>query len=419
LQSSPNRYVVATGATDMTVRLWRINPMADKQKHQKTTQVFKCARIDGKIDSLAWSKCGKWLAAGTGYRDGADGFVCVWSMEQGSNQYLVEHAIRSRPTLRFGRTYALCFSNDALFIYCGDTVGNIWCFNLESERIVGLLQNHSDIIYDLCCDALGTSLYSVSLDRSIAVIVIPEECGGIKGARDCYDDKLDIKRKKKGNTKNNKRASKKGKDKHLRSRSTSQAKVTQPQKQFSSMTLKELLDEAKDDDEFKTYEGIELFKDDKYNFWRIRISKDGKTLVTATRKIKIFNITGKDSIEEGPNVTDMDNDHVKSLNLRNGYILTSRAGCIRSKLFDIKNGKEIKTIKCRKAIAQSDFLCDDSYCVVLQQELIPNEPPKAPSMRLYQYNKDKKLQIPLEPQTPMKKTPTTNTPEVMPDTTDT
>ena len=73
LQSSPNRYVVATGATDQTVRLWRINPEADKAKGQKTTQVFKCARVDGKIDSLCWSNDGKWLAAGTGYRS-----VCVF-----------------------------------------------------------------------------------------------------------------------------------------------------------------------------------------------------------------------------------------------------------------------------------------------------------------------------------------------------
>ena len=64
MQSSPDQYIVATGATDMTVRLWKINPEADKSKGQKTAQVWKCARIDGKIDSLAWSNDGKLLAAG-------------------------------------------------------------------------------------------------------------------------------------------------------------------------------------------------------------------------------------------------------------------------------------------------------------------------------------------------------------------
>ncbi len=140
LRSLPNRYIVATGSTDITVRLWRINPTPDKSKGQKTTAVFKCARIDGKIDSLCWNKEGSLLAAGTGHRDGAAGFVCVWSMEEGKSQYMVEHAIRSRPTLRFGRTYALCFSPDSQFVYCADTVGSIWCINLESERIVGLFQ---------------------------------------------------------------------------------------------------------------------------------------------------------------------------------------------------------------------------------------------------------------------------------------
>mmetsp|Transcript_9886 Transcript_9886/g.15837 ORF Transcript_9886/g.15837 Transcript_9886/m.15837 type:complete len:932 (-) Transcript_9886:265-3060(-) len=422
LAASPNRYVVATAATDMTVRLWRINPEADKAKGQKTTQVIKCARIDGKVDSIAWSNDGKLFAAGTGYRDGAEGFVCVWCME-GSAQYEVERAIRSRPTLRFGRCYALTFSNDGSHIFCGDTVGSIWCINLESERIVGLFQNHSDIVYDICMHPNGTSLYSVSLDKTIAVIVIPEECGGTKGARDSYaslhgdeskeeDSKQDyksapvkdIKRGKKKNDKSrksNKSRSKKAADKHLRTRSTSTAvKENQHEKQFSSMTLKELL-EQEADDEFKTYDGIAVYKDEKYNFWRIRVSKDGQTLVTATRKVRIFTITSKDSIEEGPNVSDMDNDHVKSLNLRNGYVLTARMGCPRAKLFHMSSGKEFKTIKCKKAIAQSDFLCDDSYCVVLQQELIPNEAPRAPSMRLYQYNKDEKLKIKAEPATPL------------------
>eukprot|EP00485_Elphidium_margaritaceum_P000115 CAMPEP_0202693910 /NCGR_PEP_ID=MMETSP1385-20130828/7911_1 /ASSEMBLY_ACC=CAM_ASM_000861 /TAXON_ID=933848 /ORGANISM="Elphidium margaritaceum" /LENGTH=952 /DNA_ID=CAMNT_0049349665 /DNA_START=33 /DNA_END=2891 /DNA_ORIENTATION=- len=427
LAASPDRYVVATGATDMTVRLWRINPDADKSKGQKTTQVFKCARIDGKIDSLCWSNDGKLLAAGTGYRDGAEGFVCTWNMTQDSpDQYMSLNAIRSRPTLRFGRTYALSFSNDGKFLFCGDTVGSIWCINLESERIVGLLQNHNDIVYDLCLHPNGTSLYSVSLDKTIAVIVIPEECGGVKGARDSYqqhaaaasmdggDEKQDyktavVKDIKRGSSKKNvkkgggdsrKSSKKKGgaADKHLRTRSRQASTADnkpEAQRQLSSMTLKELLDQEMDD-EFKSYDGIQIYKDESYNFWRIRVSKDGQSLVTATRKIQIFKITGKDSIEAGPNVSDMDNDHVKSLHLRKGYILTARMGCPRAKMFDM-SGKELKVIKCKKAICQSDFLCDDSFAVVLQQELIPNEAPRQPVMKLYQYNKEKKLDVKAEP----------------------
>ena len=337
----------------------------------------------------------------------------------GPSAYQSANAIRSRPTLRFGRTYALCFSPDASHVFCGDTVGSIWCINLESERIVGLFQNHTDIVYDLCPDPTGTSLYSVSLDKTIAVIVIPEECGGVKGARDSYlqealeakddDEKFDyknaavkdVKKKKKGKKGDKKGKKGKGKgDKHIRNRSQSTSAKKEPERQYSSMTLKELLAEAHDD-EFKSYDGIQCFKDEKYNFWRIRVSRDGKTLVTATRKVRIFNITGKDSIELGPNVSDMDNDHVKSLNIKNGYVLTARMGCPRAKLFDIQTGKEFKVVKCKKAICQSDFLCDDSYAVVLQQELIPNEAPRAPSMRLYQYNKDGKVKSSATvPQTP-------------------
>eukprot|EP01083_Nonionella_stella_P145839 457839_1 len=427
LHCSPIRYVVATGATDMTVRLWRVNPDADKSKGQRNCQVFKCARVDGKIDSLAWNKEGTLLAAGTGYRDGAEGFVCVWSMEEGGNQYMVQHAIRSRPTLRFGRCYAICFSPNSEFVYCGDTVGSVWCIHLKTERIVGLFQCHSDIVYDVCADPSGRSLYSVSLDQTIAVIVIPEECGGVKGSRDSYeptkqllgveDEKQDYKsapvkdiKRKSGKGKGKGKAKKKKKDKHLRGRSSGQPQGTSKEKrEFSSMTLKELLEQEKDD-EFKTYDAIQIYKDERYNFWRICVSADGNTLVTASRKIKIFEITAKDSIKEGPNVQDMDNDHVKSLNLRGAYLLTARQGCPRAKLFSLKDAKEFKTVKCKKAVAQSDFLCDDSYCVVLQQELIPNEAPRAPSMKLYQYNKEKKKSVRLEPETP-RKDPDTGTPQ--------
>eukprot|EP01084_Bolivina_argentea_P088437 159669_1 len=422
MKSSPKRYMVATGSTDMSVRLWRINPDADKSKGQKTTQPIKCARIDGKIDSLCWSNDGKLLGAGTGYRDGADGFVVVWSMD-GKSQYEVVNAIRSRPTLRFGRTYALCFSPDARFIYCGDTVGSIWCINLESERIVGLIQSHKDIVYDVITNPNGGSLYSVSLDRTLAVIVLPEECGGAKGARDSYlaikaaaenedgdDEKSnnkknkkdksavkDIKRKSTKSTKNKNKKGKGGKsrDKHIRAKSTSNT-APPTEKKYSSMTLKELLAEEKED-EYKIYEGITLIKDDKYAFWRVCFSEDGNYVCCATRKVQIFKITGKDTVEKGPNVSDMDNDHVRSLRIRKGLILTARMGCARAKLFTISTGKEFKQIKSKKAVCQSDFLCDDSYCAILQQELIPNQAPKPPSMRLFQYNKDKKLKISAEP----------------------
>ena len=98
MSASPTRYVVATAATDCTVRLWKVQPDADKAKGQKVAAVMKCARMDGKVDSLAWSADGSLLAAGTGYRDGAEGFLCVWNMAAGKGQFGVKQAIRSRPT---------------------------------------------------------------------------------------------------------------------------------------------------------------------------------------------------------------------------------------------------------------------------------------------------------------------------------
>lgn len=192
---SPNTYVVATAATDQTCRLWKLNPNADKSKKEKIAQVYRKAHLDGKVDSLAWSNDGKLLAGGTGWRDGADGYVVVWLMESENKdeKYSVLHAIRSRPTTRFGRCMALAFSPNNEHIYCGDTVGSIWCFHLESERIVGLFQNHTDVVYDLCVSPDGYSLFSVSLDQSLAVIVIPSKCGGIDIERDEKKDENDSK----------------------------------------------------------------------------------------------------------------------------------------------------------------------------------------------------------------------------------
>jgi len=328
---------------------------------------------------------------------------------EGKKQYSVEHAIRSRPTLRFGRTYALCFSVDGKHVFAGDTVGSIWCINLESERIVGLFQNHTDIVHDVVPSPSGLSLFSVSLDKSIAAIIIPEECGGRKGARDGLNDNAygeekqsdaqssssnlikDLKKSKgkKAKGRSSRRDRSQTTDKHMRSRSKSKALKKEKEsehKQYSSMTLKELMDDAYTD-EFRTYDGVTLYNDEKYGFSRVRISEDGNTLATATRKIMLFSIAEcEDSLSAGAKVMDSDNDHVKSLNFKDGLVLTSRAGCVRSKIWSATDGKQFKVIKCKKAIAQSDFLCDSEWAVVLQQELVANEAPKAPSMRLYKYN---------------------------------
>lgn len=409
---------MATAATDCTVRLWKIQPEADKAKGQKVAAVMKCARMDGKVDSLTWSADGSMLAAGTGYRDGAEGFLCVWNMAQGKAQFEVKHAIRSRPTVRFGRVNALCFSRDGRFVFCGDTVGNIWCIALESERVVGLFQHHQDVVLNMVQHPTSSLLFSCSLDATIAVVVLPEECGGAKGERDAFlagqlenggndeEKERELKRKKspRRKTKNGK------KDKHWRNRSkTSGHNLKSPRgtagysnhhQQASSKTLQGLLDEANfAADDFGTYKGITLYKDEKYGVWRLRVSSDGKILVAATRKIMVFNIEGTASVVKGVNVSDPDNEHVKSLNVKNGFILTARAGCVRSKMWSMENGKQHKVFKAKKAIAQSDFLCDDKWCVVLQQELIANEAPKAPSMKLYQYkNKTPELKSSAEPQ---------------------
>lgn len=154
--------------------------------------------------------------------------------------------------------------------------------------------------------------------------------------------------------------------------------------------------------EYEAYDGTTLVTDAKYAYWRVAVSDDGQYVCCGTRKLQIYPITGKKTVNVGPNVSDMDMDHVRSLHLRNGLMLVTRAGCNRAKLFDIESGKEVKKMSCKIAVAQADFLYDNAYIVLLQQLLIPNEPPKPPKMTLCCYDK----KIGSNAGTPLPDTPT-------------
>jgi WD40 repeat protein/uncharacterized coiled-coil protein SlyX len=408
MHASPRVHMVATGSTDMTVRLWKVNPTADKKQKEKISQVFRRSEVDGKVESLCWSRDGSMLACGTGFRDGAEGYIVVWSME-GNTAYEVLHAIRSRPTTRFGRAMAICFSPNNEFVFAGDTVGSIWCFNLATERIVGLLQCHTDVVHDLVVDPQGFCIYSVGLDMALAVCELAVECGGnpIKtnsNSNSNNDNDMpaaDViqatKKMKKSKRSTKKKGDKKGdkKDKHARTRSktvTNNPRSSQKadHQSFTSMSLKELLNEI-EDDEYKTYEGVVLSKDPKYAYWKVDMTADGKHVCCATRKPHVYAITGRTTVESGPNISDTDMEHIRSLHLRKNMVLITRAGCTRAKLFDAHTGKQIRKMQCKVAVAQADFLFDDAHVVILQQELIANEAPREPKMTLYCYDKSVRL----------------------------
>ena len=233
--------------------------------------------------------------------------------------------------VRFGRVTALCFSRDGRYVFCGDTVGSIWCIALDTERVVGVFQHHQDVVHHLAMHPTSSLLFSCSLDATIAVVVLPEECGGAKGEREAFlaeqlesggdeEKERELKRRKSPRGKSPRgKSPRRKKDKHWRNRSkTSGQKLQRPKSatgygghhyQGSSKTLQSLLDEHSfEADEFGTFRGVTLYKDEKYAIWRLRVSADGQTLVAATRKIMVFGIAGTASIVKGPNVSDTDNE---------------------------------------------------------------------------------------------------------------
>lgn len=118
--ASPSQFIVTTTATDKSVRVWRIDPTQAKSKDQ--VQVMLRSQMEGIALSLAYTRDGKYLVAGCAYKNGPDGLLIVWDMSKGDGE--VEFLFRSRPSIRFGRAYCVCWSDNSQYIFSGDTTGN-------------------------------------------------------------------------------------------------------------------------------------------------------------------------------------------------------------------------------------------------------------------------------------------------------
>ncbi|ETO17845.1 hypothetical protein RFI_19465, partial [Reticulomyxa filosa] len=194
MSASPTRYIVATSATDKTVRLWQIYPDAldaesgagndtplsavdlaiptsiggdalekKKKTSSKCCQPFSRSSIDSKVNALCFSPCGKYLAAGANYCDTPDGYVVIWGFGNDSFEGYVVHAFRSRPTVRFASVRALCFGMDGRdgsahyshLLFAGDVNGVVWCFNTDTQQLIGKILHHKDVIYGIGCGNNG------------------------------------------------------------------------------------------------------------------------------------------------------------------------------------------------------------------------------------------------------------------------
>jgi len=416
MRAHPKRYLVATGSTDLSCRLWRIDPDSSKRK----AVVVQRAIIDGQLDAIAFSDDGTLLAAGTGYNDGPDGYVIIWSVNGSFLEGIVLHAIRSRPTVRFGRVKSIAFSADNKFVYCGDTTGSVCCFNVEEEKLVAVIQSHHDVVYDVAISTNSNrhALYSVSHDQSLCAFDLPSSIGGLPTDSDSSslpstdnnnnnnNDDNSVSKNNKQKNQQNKKNDKNDKSIDLTENRNSKDVAKRRQqltRNISSFSVQELL--ANKLDNVQKFQSTVIQKDNRYPFWRIAISSNGKYVCCASRKVNIFFSTDKSATDviEGPRITDADSDHVRTLRICDNLLLVSRTSVARIKLFDLKDGKEIKIFGCKKPVSQADFLCDNKHIIICQQEIKQNELPKPCIMKIVAHTSNSKVpskMIPKEPTTP-------------------
>ncbi|ETO06321.1 hypothetical protein RFI_31077, partial [Reticulomyxa filosa] len=228
-----------------------------------------------------------------------------------------------RPTVRFGGVYCLCFSDNNRYVFAGDTTGSVWVWDTQLGLQLVEIQMHKDVVQS--CGVGGAFLISTSFDQTMSMFEL---------------DRLD---KIKVNT-----------DKlHL----------WKP----------------------KTIKGKELSKDDRYPWWQVNPTEDGKTIVAGGRKICVFAFDG-DKVSPGPNVTDTDTDHIECLRVKQGMVLICRKNTPRAKVFDLATGKEMHKIQYKSNVVKVDFLHDLQHvavcCQVWEKEKI-----KPPTMTLWNLKK--------------------------------
>ncbi|ETO26316.1 viral A-type inclusion protein [Reticulomyxa filosa] len=442
MSTSPTRLIVATSATDKTIRLWQVHTDAPdsgnenstelptplevtlpgsaalttatpaehsenkspKKANTKSCEPYARSNVDSKVQALCFSPCGKYLAAGTNYCDTPDGYVVIWSVNNDATEGYVVHAFRSRPTVRFAGVRSVCFGMDtkgsnghySQLLFAGDVNGIVWCFNTEREQLIGKIQHHKDVIYGVGCGENGW-LYSVSHDQHLcafdlslveldvdfsAVIPINEVMRDILDSNSSSGNKLHVRVKSQGKPPSRRTS--------MRETSASPHKPQMSGKRPSAKNIKS--DDVKrdeNDDGLPEYKGQSVAEDTQYPFWCIAVSVDGAHVATGNRKLRVF--SSKSAQESGEmtepvKFTDTDTEHIKGIDCRFGMAIVTRRQVPRCKIFDLASGKELFKFTCKEkdgGYVFATFLCDRKHVVAMTQVLAKE--PSPPVMKVYSY----------------------------------
>ena len=141
---SPDSKILASASDDHSIRLWQMptgEPLATLEGHTKV------------VLTIAWSKDGKFIASGS-----YDDAVKVWEVA-------TRTVVASCQT---GWVYAADWANDGTLFF-GGLSGNIYSFDLKSQKLVRAFVGHSEPIYALELSPQGDYLSSGSSDKTIRI----------------------------------------------------------------------------------------------------------------------------------------------------------------------------------------------------------------------------------------------------------
>jgi small GTP-binding protein len=141
---SPDSKILASASDDHSIRLWQMptgEPLATLEGHTKV------------VLTIAWSKDGKFIASGS-----YDDAVKVW--EVGTRSIIA--------SCQTGWVYAADWSYDGTLFF-GGLSGNIYSFDLKSQKLVRAFVGHSEPIYALQLSPHGDYLSSGSSDKTVRI----------------------------------------------------------------------------------------------------------------------------------------------------------------------------------------------------------------------------------------------------------
>jgi len=153
---SASQNIIASGAWDNTVRLW---DAASRQEPRSLNH-------QGAVIGVAFSRDGKWLAAGSGR------FISVWDRSTGQKLWMEHETLASAlegTALVTAGSNCLLFHPDSRILVVGLANGNIQMRDALDGHVLRMFKGHASAVTSLDFNPDGRILATAGMDREIAL----------------------------------------------------------------------------------------------------------------------------------------------------------------------------------------------------------------------------------------------------------